>query len=1186
MTLLRPRKRRLLRVVAASTLLSTALVGFADPARAAAPVEVMPAHPLTAFNQFKGDPAPRVEILPVSHTDFAEALQITTTTAPTSTGLDGEYEIALGAEIGGAVQQGDAALATFWARSIAPVAGSGSGQATFIFERDGGSYTKSANAPLKIGTQWQRFQFPFRIAENYAPGDAHFQFWLGYGPQVLQIAGVSVLDYGQGDPPGYPAVTYAGRESDAAWRAGAAARIDQYRKGDLKVDVVDPAGHPVPGADVKVAMQDHDFDFGTAAAAPWLVSDSPDGDKYRDVVATDFNSVALGNDLKWNYWEDTAHRTRETLPALEWLKEQGHTVHGHNLVWGSWGLMPPDVRTLAGDPAALRARIDAHVTDEVSALQGIADEWDVVNEPYSEHNVTDILGSAEIGRWFELARQADPDALLYLNEYDLVEDNGWNLRKQRYIHDLLADLLAQGAPVDVLGIQGHFSGLQLTPPAELPALFDQYSDLGLPLEITEFDVATDDEQLQADYTRDFLTMAFSQPAITGVSSFGFWEPNIWNPLVAFYRPDWTPKPNLLALRDLVFKQWWTNASGTTSTDGRYTVRGFQGDYLVTVTVDGVAKQVEVDMPTTAGASVKVVADGVGTAVRAGLGNMIVAGGFAHGTNGWTPLALGTAAVTDAVAGTGAVRTAATAASGSGLRQPVLGLTGGTNYTLAGWGRSSGAGNQCYVGVRGGPAPGTTSFQHTLNYRDETAYTQQVAAFTAPPGTGWAEVFLWQNPVPGGRTCTFDEVSLTPTVGTAPPPVAPPFVTPKLPGNTNTLANGDVEGGNTSGWYCLGGCGGLSVVSSPVHGGSGALKVTGRSANWVGPAQGVTVGLDGRYDASAWVRLATPGTATAEIRLKVWTSTGQVTIPFGTAPVSDTGWTQIRGNNIPVSFTGSFSRAEWWVDTTAGTPDLLVDDLAFNVHASPPEGVDVLDNGDVESGGSGWYCFSPCTAGAVSAPVHTGGQALRATNRTYEWAGPAQGVQLTNGARYKTTAWIRLADGAPTTTALIKAKLFFTDNTTVSVPLASGAVSAGGWTQVSANDIPISWTKTLSRAEWWISTTSGADDLYVDDAALQPAGADRTTFAPVVPRDVCVVDNHNGTHTAYFGYNNPNAFGLPVPIGTRNTFAPAPADRGQPVAFLPFQRPRRVAVAFADTSSVTWHLGGQSATATASSSPCV
>ncbi|WP_432825076.1 endo-1,4-beta-xylanase [Dactylosporangium sp. CA-092794] len=1174
-----------------AVLVGAAAVLAADPAHAAPPAEIMPADPLTAFTQVKGDTPPTTQLVPITgNPDFSQALQVTTTAAPHSAGLDGEYEIALGADIAGTVAQGDAALATFWARSVQPIAGtdagSGFGEATFIFERDGGSYTKSANAPLKLGAQWQKFQFPFRIAENYGPGDAHFQLWLGYGPQVLQIAGVSVLDYGPGSPAGWPAVTYAGRESNAAWRASAAARIDQYRKGDLRVDVVDTAGHPVPDADVSVKMQDHAFDFGTAASAQWLLSDSPDGAKYRDAVTGNFNSLSLGNDLKWNYWEDQALRTRSTLPALEWLRDNDIKVHGHNLVWGSWGLMPPDVKNLAGDPAALRARIDAHVTDEAGALKGIAGEWDVVNEPYSEHNVTDILGQAEIGRWFTLARQADPQAELYLNEYDLIEDNGWNLRKQQYVYDLLSSLKAQHAPVDALGIQGHFTGLQLTPPQDLPALFDRYANLGLPLKITEFDVATDDEQLQADYTRDFLTMAYSYPDITGVSSFGFWQNNIWNPLVAYYRPDWTPKPNLQVLQDLLFHQWWTNASGKTAQSGRYSVRGFQGDYLVTVTVNGVAKQVAVSMPTNAGATVKVVADGIPISVRTGDGNKLPGGGFEHGTNGWTPLASGAAPVGDAIGGSGAARTTVSA-TGGGLSQPVLGLTPGTSYTLTGWGKSSGPGNQCYIGVRGGPAPGTTSFQYTLNYRDETAYTQKVAAFTPPSGTGWAETFLWQNPgVPAGLSCTFDEVALTPTVGTAPASPAPPWVTPKLPGNLNTLANGDAEGGSTSGWYCLGACGSLSVASSPTHAGSGALKVTGRTANWVGPAQGVTVGLNGRYDASAYVRLATPGTATAEIRLKVWTSTGQYTIGFGSAQVSDAGWTQVKASDVPVTFPGSYTRAEWWVDTTAGTPDLLVDDAVFNVHASPPAGVDLLGNGDVETTAPGWYCFSPCTASAVTSPVHTGGKALRATNRTYEWAGPAQGVQLTNGASYKTSAWIRLADGAPPTTALIKAKLSFSDGTSSSVPMAQGTVTAGAWTQVSANNVQLSWTKTLTKAEWWISTTAGADDLYVDDAALQPAGTDETAFSKVVPRDVCVLPAGGNAYTAYFGYNNPNAFGLPVPIGAANTFTPAPADRGQPVAFLPFQRPRRVAVPFTSGSSVTWQLGGQSVTVTAMTPQCV
>jgi hypothetical protein len=60
----------------------------------------------------------------------------------------------------------------------------------------------------------------------------------------------------------------------------------------------------------------------------------------------------------------------------------------------------------------------------------------------------------------------------------------------------------------------------------------------------------------------------------------------------------------------------------------------------------------------------------------------------------------------------------------------------------------------------------------------------------------------------------------------------------------------------------------------------------------------------------------------------------------------------------------------------------------------------------------------------------------------------------------------------------------------------------------------------------------------------------------------------------------------VPIGKVNTFAPAPADRGQPLAFLPFQRPRRVAVPFTGGSSVSWQLGGQHVTATVNTPRCV
>ncbi|MFI7063716.1 endo-1,4-beta-xylanase [Kribbella sp. NPDC050124] len=1180
-------RRRISTAVAALALIVAGLPALAVPASAEGPVEVMPADSLAAFSIPKGDPPPTTQIVPVAgNSTIDRALRITVPGSPRSAGLDGEYEIGLAAPTGTAVQADDAVVATFWARS----ADADTGEATFVFQRNGGS-PKSAVAALKLSRAWQRFEFPFRVVGSQAAGEAQISLWLGYGPQVLEIANVSVLNHGPGNPAGFPSVTYRGREADAGWRTAAETRIDKYRKGDLRVKVVDASGKPVPKATVRADLQKHAFNFGTAASAQTLGTDTQDGRTHRTKVSADVNQVTFGNDLKWNYWENQAHRTQYTLPALDWLRDRGKDVHGHTLVWGSWGLMPPDVQQLAGDPAALRKRIDDHITDEVSSLKGRIDAWDVVNEPYSEHNVTDILGQHEIARWFRLARQADPKARLLLNEYDILEKNGWTKRKQDYLYNLVSSLRAQGAPIDALGIQGHFTDLQPTPPEDLLPILDRYSALGLPIEITEFDVAgrsttSVDEQLQADYTRDFLTTMFSHPKVDAVSTFGLWQANIWHPMAALYRTDWSAKPNAQVWRDLIYRQWWTNAQGTTNAAGSYTARGFLGDYLVTVTVNGVTKQQRVAMPTNGGKTVTIVADGIPTSPRDEISSTIRGGGFDSGTAGWQPLGGAPKTGSYAHSGSGALQVGG--AAGGGVTQDVIDLEAGTNYTLSAWAKSSAPGNQCYVGVRGGPSPGQTSFQYTLNFRDQTSYQQQVATFTPPTGTTWTQVFVWQNPgVSGAPTCTVDDVTLTETTGTPSAPPAPPYIQPRLPGSPNALTNADLEQGSTTGWYCLGPCT-LALAGSPTHGGAGALAVTGRGETWAGAAQRVNVANNGRYNASAWVRMKNPGTDTADLALKVTSSTGSTTFRLGSAAVTDTAWTQLSASNAPVTFTGSFLSAELWISTRSGTSkaDLLVDDVTFGARSAPPPGFDLLTNGAVEDAGTGWYCFSPCTASPVGSPVHSGSGALRITNRTHAWTGPAQGVlNLTSGARYKTSAWLRLADGAPDTTALIKVKLWFTDGTSTTVPLAEGPITSSQWREVKANDVTVNWSGTLDRAEWWISTTGGADDLYVDDTALQPAGASETVFTPVTSRDVCVVRHPGRTDTAYFGYSNPNSFGVPVPVGTSNRISPAPSDRGQPVLFDAGTQLHRAPVTLKAGGSVTWQLNGQSATATTATRNC-
>ena len=62
------------------------------------------------------------------------------------------------------------------------------------------------------------------------------------------------------------------------------------------------------------------------------------------------------------------------------------------------------------------------------------------------------------------------------------------------------------------------------------------------------------------------------------------------------RRDWSLKPNAEAYKDLVFKQWWTNADGKTGSQGTFATRGFLGDYDIEVKSGGKSKTVHVSLP--------------------------------------------------------------------------------------------------------------------------------------------------------------------------------------------------------------------------------------------------------------------------------------------------------------------------------------------------------------------------------------------------------------------------------------------------------------------------------------------------------------------------------------------------------------------------------------------------------------
>ncbi len=498
----------------------------------------------------------------------------------------------------GPIVRGDVCLVRFQLRVTQ--SNSGQGYTTLAIQADGseGHWDKLLMMQVSAGAQWTQFDLPFVASRDMADGKSLVNFMVSYFPQTIEIARVELINYGAsvgiGELP-RTQFTYKGREADAPWRTQAESRIEQHRKGDLQISVVDAHGNAVQGAQVAVRMKRHAFRFGSLVEGYMIASDpnarhSPAGlsesdyANYRTHIEEMSNHVIVGWEPKWGVYEGP-DEPRNLALTLDWLEGRGITARAGHVLWGAY--LPEDVLAVQDDKAALEQKVNKRIDEIVTALKGRVTDWDLLNEPIHERLLIDGLGVDAVAGWFERAHAIDPVPMI-VNEYAMLEGNGANALGLNAYEAFIRRLQAEGAPIGGVGFQGHF-GSNVTEPDILVSLLDRFATLGLPIQITEFDINTTDEQLQADYTRDFLTVIFSHPSVEAFVMWGFYEPVHWIPNAAMVRRDWSYKPNDHAYMDLVKRQWWTNADLKTDASGSTQVRGFQGEYEVTVTHQGITE---------------------------------------------------------------------------------------------------------------------------------------------------------------------------------------------------------------------------------------------------------------------------------------------------------------------------------------------------------------------------------------------------------------------------------------------------------------------------------------------------------------------------------------------------------------------------------------------------------------------
>ena len=165
-------------------------------------------------------------------------------------------------------------------------------------------------------------------------------------------------------------------------------------------------------------------------------------------------------------------------------------LFGHALVWHEEE--PVALKRLDGQPERFRLAVSNYIAAVAGRYRGRAVAWDVVNEPVRDDGAglreciysRNMGGDAYVAESFHLARQADPQALLLVNDYNLEITPA----KRRTFMRLVERLLAQGAPVGAIGCQTHID-IDLPRGSSRAAIAD-LATLGLPIHVSELDVST------------------------------------------------------------------------------------------------------------------------------------------------------------------------------------------------------------------------------------------------------------------------------------------------------------------------------------------------------------------------------------------------------------------------------------------------------------------------------------------------------------------------------------------------------------------------------------------------------------------------------------------------------------------------------------------------------------------------